>query len=317
MPAEKKNSKNQEFDPERIRYVESYLEQNKGQFPLKNLKNALMAVGYSNDEIKKGLSNLKNSKVDGASVDNANPLQIKILFSTAFNFFKDNFLTLFLIQVVAMVPSIILQLRNAGRLEDLNQRLNSEVITPGETLNLLKSSLISLLDPINIIFIVAAVILMLFAIVALYRAIILNDSGEKTGVIDAYKSAVSYVPSYLGAMIIYTISLLVGFIFIIIPGLVLAIWFLFYGLAITAEDKGPVDSLKRSRELVKGFWWVVLGRVLLAAIVLMFVSMVASIAANIPFVGLFSETITQIVSGIFMAVYIFEIYKALRTIKEQ
>lgn len=52
-------------------------------------------------------------------------------------------------------------------------------------------------------------------------------------------------------------------IFLIIPGIWLAIAFTFASLEIISNDKGPISSLSSSFELVKGRWWATFGRILM------------------------------------------------------
>ena len=54
---------------------------------------------------------------------------------------------------------------------------------------------------------------------------------------------------------LYILAIMVGFVLLLVPGMILMISLslCFYIMAI--EDLGPIDSLKRSHELVWGNWW--------------------------------------------------------------
>src|SRR4051812_48502989 len=59
--------------------------------------------------------------------------------------------------------------------------------------------------------------------------------------------------SYILASILFGLMLFVGFILCIIPGIIVAIIFMFYGFLIVENPSlGPTDALKRSQEITKG-----------------------------------------------------------------
>lgn len=57
------------------------------------------------------------------------------------------------------------------------------------------------------------------------------------------------------ASILYTISVAIGFILLVIPGLILMVSLLFSGFLILLEDQGIFESLISSHCLVWGNWW--------------------------------------------------------------
>jgi hypothetical protein len=56
---------------------------------------------------------------------------------------------------------------------------------------------------------------------------------------------------------------LLGAVLLIVPGLVLTVWFYFAGVVAVLEQRGVGASLARSREIGKGFYWRILGLLLL------------------------------------------------------
>lgn len=61
--------------------------------------------------------------------------------------------------------------------------------------------------------------------------------------------------SAVGANIIVTIAVTIGFIFLFVPGIFLAISFIFVIFAIGVEDERAMDALRRSWELAGGNRW--------------------------------------------------------------
>lgn len=58
--------------------------------------------------------------------------------------------------------------------------------------------------------------------------------------------------SMIGASIIVFISVTVGFVFLIVPGVFLSLCFLLYWYAVAVEDRGAIESLRRSWDLSRG-----------------------------------------------------------------
>ena len=63
------------------------------------------------------------------------------------------------------------------------------------------------------------------------------------------------LPSIIFAVILLTIALLLGYVFFIVPGVILSVSTAFYIYFIVIESLGAYDSLKASHNLVWGHWW--------------------------------------------------------------
>ncbi|MDB4501367.1 hypothetical protein N9081_00480 [Akkermansiaceae bacterium] len=76
-------------------------------------------------------------------------------------------------------------------------------------------------------------------------------NGEKPE-ITALFSQGNKVVSAIGANILYFLMVILGFLFPIIPGIILAIRFSFFQQAIVGKRSGPIESLKYSWNLTRG-----------------------------------------------------------------
>lgn len=65
----------------------------------------------------------------------------------------------------------------------------------------------------------------------------------------------------LGAMILYGLLVMLGFLLFIIPGVLLVVRGMYIKYALVREDLGIFDAIKRSWALTKGFWWVTVLRI--------------------------------------------------------
>ncbi|GMQ98086.1 MAG: hypothetical protein BMS9Abin17_0591 [Acidimicrobiia bacterium] len=98
-------------------------------------------------------------------------------------------------------------------------------------------------------------------------AVMLNMVAEadRSGVPDVNvalsKSFSRFLP-LLGLVLLSTISIMVGFLLLVAPGIWIAVSLVPAVAIFFLEDKGPLDSFKESIRLVRGSWWPVLGIIL-------------------------------------------------------
>lgn len=80
----------------------------------------------------------------------------------------------------------------------------------------------------------------------------------KQAVLDAKPMALSYFI----AVLVMSILITIGFILLVIPGVYLLVVLAFSVWFVVLEGAEPIDSLKKSKELVQGRWMAVFGRLL-------------------------------------------------------
>lgn len=68
------------------------------------------------------------------------------------------------------------------------------------------------------------------------------------------------------ATLVYFLSVMFGLILLLVPGMILAISLMFYTFAVVLEDRGPVEALNFSHNIVWGSWWRTVGMLLLVFI---------------------------------------------------
>jgi hypothetical protein len=71
----------------------------------------------------------------------------------------------------------------------------------------------------------------------------------------ALPTALRKLPMLIVLIILNMLALTVGFILLIVPGLILIVSLMLAMPILLLEGKGPVDSLKSSHKLVWGHWW--------------------------------------------------------------
>lgn len=114
-------------------------------------------------------------------------------------------------------------------------------------------------------------------------ALLLGFSGQASGVMAAYKTAWSYFFRYLGLSILVMLIVVVGYLLLIVPGVIFNIWFLLAAYVLVLENTGIVEAMRRSRNYVKGKWWAVFQRAVIVLIIAMvFFPLFALVAYFLP-----------------------------------
>ena len=109
------------------------------------------------------------------------------------------------------------------------------------------------------------------------------------------------VLSLLAASIITGIFIVLGFIALIIPGIILALMFSLVYPAIMLEGTGVFGSLSRSRELVSNRWQKTLGLLLVVGIIVAIANWVFALIAS-PF-GVISPLISSILTALITPIF--------------
>jgi Uncharacterised protein family (UPF0259) len=71
----------------------------------------------------------------------------------------------------------------------------------------------------------------------------------------------------IAADVLVAIVIAIGFVLLLVPGVLFLAWFAFVAPVIEIEDRGVRDGFRRSRELVRGRFWLVLVTVVAVALV--------------------------------------------------
>lgn len=89
---------------------------------------------------------------------------------------------------------------------------------------------------------------------------------EDLSIIESYKRVKSIVFSLIFVFILTTIFIYGGTLFLIIPGIIFLVWFSFAPFVIIFEEKRGLSALWRSKEITKGKFWQIWGRIILIGI---------------------------------------------------
>ena len=111
---------------------------------------------------------------------------------------------------------------------------------------------------LQLIYLLISVFVALSGIIAVGKII---GDGELS-VRRTYESALPKYWIFLLLSSALTLIYLFGFVLLIIPGVIFVVWFAFSRFAAVEKGLGVKDALLKSKDLVKGIYWKILGRLL-------------------------------------------------------
>jgi len=173
-----------------------------------------------------------------------------------------------------------------------------------------------LLAIVSMILMIAGWVVGIFSAIALIKS--LSDESIKDWK-EAYGKAKGLFWQFIWAAILVAIVISIGFILLIIPGIYLAVAFGFYLFALVLDGARGWDTAKKSKELVKGYWWAVFGRWLAFGIIIGLIAMViggvvAAIGSQL--IMLVTNALIGIVLTPFAVAYSYLMYKSLKELKK-
>jgi Uncharacterised protein family (UPF0259) len=107
-----------------------------------------------------------------------------------------------------------------------------------------------------------------------------RDGRRDFSVGELFSAAAPYIGTLFLNGILAGIAITIGFILIIVPGLILITIWAVIAPAIVVEDRGVIEAFGRSRELVRGNGWNVFGVIVLAFLIVIAVSIVAGLIGS-------------------------------------
>ncbi len=142
-----------------------------------------------------------------------------------------------------------------------------------------------------------------------------RDGRRDQGVGDLISAATPFILALIGFGILFGIGVTIGFLLLVIPGLILITFWSVGAPAIVVEGIGPIDAFGRSWRLVRGDAWAVFGTLLVVLLIVIVISAVlAAIATPIGdgevatwIASIISATITAPIFAIAVTVLYYEL----------
>ncbi len=156
---------------------------------------------------------------------------------------------------------------------------------------------------------VALIGLLIFIIISLWIQLALvytiKEQGTDINIKKLLTGVRGKMNSYYWVVFLRAIITVAGFVLLVVPGIIFSVWFIFAPYIFIFEDVKGMQALSRSRELVKGYWWPVFGRMALLALIGILVSSISKIGSLLNF--LFTMP--------FGIMYLYAVYEDLKRVK--
>jgi len=152
-------------------------------------------------------------------------------------------------------------------------------------------------------------------------------NGKAMSIGAAFEAGIKLFLPLLGVGILVGLGTMLGFILLVVPGVILAVMWSVATAVVVVENGGVTDSLQRSRELTKGHRWPIFGlAVILTLVSLMIGMLVGGVGAatgggfmtgsvNLG-VNMATTAISNILSSVIGAAGVAALYYELRSVKE-
>lgn len=170
---------------------------------------------------------------------------------------------------------------------------------------------------------VAIVVLIYFFIQAYVGMFIFLKKDFQGSAKESFKEARPFIWPYFWLALLTGVLILLWALLLIIPGVIFSVYYSFAVYVFFFEEKKGMEAIKRSKQLVKGYWWPVAGRILgfslLVWLFMMLVSIPGMMAVEDSWFWNFWNVITEIISyliGPIAMLFSYTIYKDLVNIKK-
>jgi hypothetical protein len=143
-------------------------------------------------------------------------------------------------------------------------------------------------DPVYWLTYLVSLAAMMWVIGALYLKQNAIGLEQELSLGQALQASVGRIGALLLMVIVVMIALMVGFVLLLIPGIILLVSLMLATSLVMFEDKGPIDSVVGSHKLVWGNWWRTFALLSVGGILVFVIYMAVAMVVGliIPFVGL-------------------------------
>ena len=134
----------------------------------------------------------------------------------------------------------------------------------------------------------------------------------------AYSAAKPFIWPMIITGLLVGIFTIIGFILVVIPGIIVAVWLSFALFIVVAENKSGMAAVKASKEYVTGYWWPIFGRLIVIGLVVgIIAAVIGSIAGVVlgEMIGILVQNILSLALTPLAMLYQYSLYKNVKEVK--
>ena len=206
--------------------------------------------------------------------------------------YKSNFKLIFKVFfILYIIPSLAVSLFSMYGLSGVNEKLSAIITTKGVSATVAIEAIKEIIISEGPILVAFAVLILISAILGFIMSVTLINFSfslslrKKQSKLatsgQAIKAASKYLGKYILLIIAVSLALMILYLLFIIPGIIFTIYWIFAAYILVGENAGIIESIKRSKAVVKGRWWRVFGYYLLFLLVFVGISLLFLIPGSI------------------------------------
>ncbi len=169
---------------------------------------------------------------------------------------------------------------------------------------------------VGLLIVIAMIVFSIWSQITIFMAVVYPN--DKCTFVEWYSKSWKYIWSYCWLLVISGAIIFSGMILFVIPGIIFSIWFsMGIYVLIDLKLKG-MDALQASTELVRGHWFAVWWRIVVAGLISVAASIMVSILVSIlqlPYESAISGVIIATFVTPFVYIYTFKLYNELKDLK--
>lgn len=167
------------------------------------------------------------------------------------------------------------------------------------------------------VFVFAVIPLLVFWLVSGLAMIYAIPKG--VGIGSAYGLAFRNLISFGWLNLLQLLVVLGGILMLIIPGIIFAVWFTLANYIFAIDKERGVNALLKSRDYVRGYWWQIVGRLIVVLLAYLAVGLVVNFLASLigETVGSIVSAIFEILAAAFWLLVLYVLYQNLKMLKPE
>ena len=212
-------------------------------------------------------------------------LRVAWIVEETINFYRKHFISIFTLFLLANFATWTVQYYFGDRATDLFEKNNLSISEMLETPEESASKVLPLL--VDFFLLLAALVVILYLVSLIFHSMAIRYvydyllgghpswPGSLTRILPA-------LPQLIGATIVAGVIITLGFVALVIPGLILSVMFILVPHAVILEGHGPIGAMSRSNRLTAGNKFTIFLFLLFWMVVLLLFYMVLSLAGASP-----------------------------------
>ncbi|MDX1535603.1 MAG: YciC family protein [Candidatus Spechtbacterales bacterium] len=230
-----------QFD-ELVEYIKKELEEGRGE---NEIKPALRSLGWKEEDINDAFKAVRimNNVGTESEYSTTSLMKGKELLKRSFNIYKDKFWTLVGIISIPVLGSIVIFI--LGYLVFGDSFLGYENAVNGVEFSF---------RHVTFFVITFSLVMVLFIFQQIAMILAVKERDERD-VFKLYKMAKDYFVGYLSTGVLFGLIVVGGFLLLIIPGVIFAIFYSMAMVIVIMENLTGMDALRKSKEYVKKDMW--------------------------------------------------------------